>query len=344
MAGHSAGWGGNLQEAIRSYEAALRLQPNHFNSLYFLALRLATDRIDRKPEAIQLLTACLALRPTHQSSYVFRQLHHELGHLEEAEADFTAAITLAADETERIFGYGHRSAFHYTLGRAEKARQDRLIQVDLIEKWLRKQKDNPDDGAVLPMMKTLGVVYFNLGRLQEAIALNEQTLEKAKALPGSNRFTTQAYVYNLAEVYHRAGRPRDAIALYERLLEEDKAKLGPRDPQTLNSADLLAQYYLDSDLGALAVPLREFKLQAEKAEKRPDPSQLFVARQQMAEAYVAAGRFEEAIRTLEPYFQDGKALLGLERGNTFTGLSRKDFDRVWERLGFRGRHRHHKSA
>ena len=37
LPGYSAGRGGDLGEAIRSYQAALRLQPNHYNSLYFLA-------------------------------------------------------------------------------------------------------------------------------------------------------------------------------------------------------------------------------------------------------------------------------------------------------------------
>ena len=63
LPGHTAGWRGDLDEAIRSYRAALRLQPNHYNSLYFLAMRFNTDKINRRPEAIQLYTACIALRP-----------------------------------------------------------------------------------------------------------------------------------------------------------------------------------------------------------------------------------------------------------------------------------------
>src|SRR5207237_6604407 len=41
LPGHTAGWPGDLDEAIRSYQAALGLQPSHYNSLFFLAMRLS---------------------------------------------------------------------------------------------------------------------------------------------------------------------------------------------------------------------------------------------------------------------------------------------------------------
>jgi len=61
LPGHSAGWGGDLDEAMRSYRAALRIDPNHFNSLFFLANRLA--KVDRRDEAIAYYAACIVLRP-----------------------------------------------------------------------------------------------------------------------------------------------------------------------------------------------------------------------------------------------------------------------------------------
>ena len=60
--GHTAGWRGDLQEAIRSYEAALRLQPDHYPSMFFLASRLDADK--KYEQALGLWTGCIALRPT----------------------------------------------------------------------------------------------------------------------------------------------------------------------------------------------------------------------------------------------------------------------------------------
>jgi tetratricopeptide (TPR) repeat protein len=63
LPGHTAGWRGDLEEAKRSYKAALRIQPDHFNSLFFLANRLSAD--GQKAEAAEVYRACLALRPDH---------------------------------------------------------------------------------------------------------------------------------------------------------------------------------------------------------------------------------------------------------------------------------------
>jgi len=90
LPGHTAGWGGDLREAIRSYQAALRLQPDHFNSLFFLAMRFHAAEINRVPEAIQLYTACIALRPDSANPYLFRgHCYEQLGQFAEAEADYT---------------------------------------------------------------------------------------------------------------------------------------------------------------------------------------------------------------------------------------------------------------
>ena len=72
LPGHTAGWNGDLEEAMRSYRAALSLQPDHFNSLFFLACRLTTDKIHRHEEALGYFAACIALRRDHMFSYLNR--------------------------------------------------------------------------------------------------------------------------------------------------------------------------------------------------------------------------------------------------------------------------------
>src|SRR5262249_6669046 len=72
LPGHTAGWRGDLDEAIRSYQAALALQPNHYNSLFFLAMRLSLPKFNRHAEAIAYHTACIALRRDHVFAYTNR--------------------------------------------------------------------------------------------------------------------------------------------------------------------------------------------------------------------------------------------------------------------------------
>ena len=79
------------------------MQPDHYNSLFFLADRLSHDKIKRCPEAIAYYTGCIALRPDHIFAYMSRaECHEKLGQLDEAEADYSAAIAAAPDEETRI--------------------------------------------------------------------------------------------------------------------------------------------------------------------------------------------------------------------------------------------------
>ena len=90
LPGHMAGWRGDLDEAIRSYQAALALQPNHYNSLFFMGVHLSLS--DRQAEAVGCFTACIALRPGECFAYWYRSASHsELGHLDAAIADLEKA-------------------------------------------------------------------------------------------------------------------------------------------------------------------------------------------------------------------------------------------------------------
>ncbi len=111
LPGHAAESRGDLDEAIRSYRAALRLQPNHYKSLFVLAGCFNTDKINRRPEAIQLFTACIALRPDYWQGYSARgKCYQALGQLDDAMTDFRESIRLGpgADEAHNNFGVALR--------------------------------------------------------------------------------------------------------------------------------------------------------------------------------------------------------------------------------------------
>ncbi len=108
LPGHTAGWRGDLDEAMRSYQAALHLQPDHFNSLFFLALRLDTDKINRRPEAIAYFTGCIALRPDYSLAYRHRgNCYLNLGQIDNAVVDLRQALRLHPDWTTNHVDLGH---------------------------------------------------------------------------------------------------------------------------------------------------------------------------------------------------------------------------------------------
>jgi tetratricopeptide (TPR) repeat protein len=93
LPGHTAGWNGDLDEAIRSYKAALRLQPDHYNSLFFLGVRLFHDK-NRWQEAIAYLTGSIALRPDTNAHRLRAQCYMVHGQRDEAIEDCREGIRL----------------------------------------------------------------------------------------------------------------------------------------------------------------------------------------------------------------------------------------------------------
>jgi serine/threonine protein kinase/Flp pilus assembly protein TadD len=114
LPGHTAGWNGDLDEAIRSYKAALRLQPDHYNSLFFLGLRLFPDK-NRWQEAIAYLTASIALRPDAANALRNRaECYNEHGQRDEAIEDCRHGIRLNPGNANVLVELG------LLLGRLEK--------------------------------------------------------------------------------------------------------------------------------------------------------------------------------------------------------------------------------
>lgn len=134
LPGHTAGWNGDLKEAIRSYEAALRIQPDHFNSLFFLAMRLY--KVGRTAEATQIWRACLALRPDDIATLINRAiLLSEQGEFEEALESINKAIELnSKSNINSAWEFAARASVLKEMGRYEEALIDLTRAVRLNNK------------------------------------------------------------------------------------------------------------------------------------------------------------------------------------------------------------------
>jgi serine/threonine protein kinase/tetratricopeptide (TPR) repeat protein len=269
LPGHTAGINGDLNEAIRSYRAALDLQPNHYNSLYFLADRFTTEKINRIPEAIQLFTACIALRQDNMFAYSNRaECYEKLGQMDDAEADYSAGIAAAKSEAERTYCYNRRSFFYRSWGRTENAREDLERCIKSCEQALEGEKLGPDHYKALQalrFMKNLAMLYTDAGDVQKAIPLRVKVLEKLKATLGPDHADTAGSMRELALCYDDAGHWQDAIALYTRALEVQKVKLGIDNIETLHTMDLLASDYRRVDRFKESLVLHERALELTKA-------------------------------------------------------------------------------
>jgi protein O-GlcNAc transferase len=115
---------GNLVEAERHYDAALKSQPDHFEALHMLGvIALQRGRIER---GVEIITKAVALN--ENSPVAFNNLAKglkDLGRFDEAIVHFERAIALAPAFADAQFGYG--TALHFAnrsedaLGPFEKA-------------------------------------------------------------------------------------------------------------------------------------------------------------------------------------------------------------------------------
>jgi protein O-GlcNAc transferase len=108
---------GNLVEAERHYDAALRSQPDHFEALHMLGvIALQRGRLER---GVEIITKAVALN--ENSPVAFNNLAKglkDLGRFDEAIIHFERAIALAPAFADAQFGYG--TALHF-VNRSEDA-------------------------------------------------------------------------------------------------------------------------------------------------------------------------------------------------------------------------------
>lgn len=340
LPGRTAAWRGDLEEAQRSYLAALRMQPNHFQSLFFLADHVMSNpKINRLPEAVQLFTACIALRPDHESSYLNReQCFMKLGQLEEAEADLAELVKLMSERLRRqkaqlgpdseytLQSMNTLAVAHFELGRL----QDVIALLEpTLEKW--RAALGPDHKGVLQSMNNLGAAYLEAGRLQDAIALLKPALKQLKATLGPDHEDTLAGMNNLARAYQGLGRLQEAIPLLEQALEKRKATLGPDHKDTLMSMTSLGAAYLAAGQLQDAIALHELALKKRKATLGSDHKDTLQSMGHLAQAYLDAGRAQDAIALLEPMLEKQKAKLGSDHKDTL--ISMNNLAAAYHRLG-----------
>jgi tetratricopeptide (TPR) repeat protein len=141
LEGHTAGWHGDVDAAMAAYRQALRIEPDHFNSLIFLGKRLSEANDYRV--ALGYLTACIASRPQNPLGYVMRgQVYLTIEEWEEAAADLTEAIEFFSNPvSKQIVGPFLRSAAFDHLGRFEEAIRDRRTAMAALQMMVEKDPE-----------------------------------------------------------------------------------------------------------------------------------------------------------------------------------------------------------
>ena len=294
LPGHTAGWNGDLPQAIRSYEAALRIQPNHFNSLFFMADRLARKEIGRASEGVQLFTGCIALRPEFAWSYLNRgELYQKLGNDDAAEADFTCAIERASNDLERIQFHERKRDFYTETGHFDKAARQHEQILPLREQFFEQRKNEfgPSARETLISMGNLGLAYQRAQKLDKALSLLEEARKTSLRSFGAQDPDTLTITHNLGLAYYDHNEPNRAKPLFEEALQGWKDRLGLEHPNTLSTLELLTTLYLETkELDKARALIRDLQIDRKRV------SDAFFAdfQARVAVEILAAGLYDEA--------------------------------------------------
>src|SRR5262249_56099385 len=114
---------GDWEQAMRSFNHALSLQPAHFWAQFFLAV--CHLKVQRWQAAKAGLNACLAQQPDFVWAYLFRSFAHEkLRAWPEAEADVEQALRLEPRDDARYALLLLRGILHFNRGEVRRAAGD----------------------------------------------------------------------------------------------------------------------------------------------------------------------------------------------------------------------------
>ena len=231
LPGHTAAWRGDPDESIRSYQAALRLQADHYNSVFFLAKRLSEGKIKRLPEAIAYATCYIAIRPGWSDGYHLRgRCLMELGQMDEAKADFESSLALCKTDIDRCGPLGDLATLYRDQGKLAEAVP---LVVQALE--VRRRVQGEEHPETLNCMNNLGILYTHQGKLAQAEPLLVKALEVRRRVLGEEHPDTAGSMDRLAGLYITQGKLAQAEPLLVKALEVGRRNLGEQHPSRLPS-------------------------------------------------------------------------------------------------------------
>ena len=190
----------------------------------------------------------------------------------------------------------------------------------------------PEHPGTLEAMNGLAACYSRAGRLDEALRLQEEVLEKCRRFLGPDDPSTLAAMNNLAASYFAgSGRRGEAIRLQEEVLEIRRRTLGPGHPDTLQAMNNLAASWFEAGRLDEAIRLAEEALETSRRILGPDHPGTLHVMTNLALGYPKADRHNEALRLQEEVFEKSRRILGPDHPDTHLAMA--NLAMVWAATG-----------
>ena len=263
---------GRMEEAIAQFQQTLAIKPDHAEAHYNLGnLFLQQGQVDK---AIAQFEEALAIKPGYvEAHYDLGNILLQQGQVDGAIAQFQKTLAIKPNHAEA----------HYNLGNI-------FLQREQVNKAIAQFEEAV---AIKPgyteAHNNLGSAFLQQGRMEEAIAQFQQTLAiKPNHLEAR---------YNLGGALLQQGRVEKAIAQFRQTLAIE--------PDFVEAQRSLAWVLATSPQASLRNGIEAVRL-AERAEQL-DGGKSPVILATLAAAYAEAGRFPEAIETVQHALQLAEA-------------------------------------
>ncbi|HEY5915346.1 MAG TPA: serine/threonine-protein kinase [Verrucomicrobiae bacterium] len=182
----------------------------------------------------------------------------------------------------------------------------------------------PEDEATLEVMRQLASVYCEVGRLEQAIELNQAVLATRLRISGKKHPSTLLAMNGLAIAYQSRWRRSEAIKLWEEMLALSREVHDNDDYLTFvamsNLAGIYSDYFSDARQREEGTKLRKEALELQRKRKGDRDPDTLSAMLSLADSLQHAGDYVQAETLLKGSVETGRIVWGPEHPRTFGAL------------------------
>lgn len=269
---HRAAVEGDVEKAFQGYEAALRIQPNHFKTLFFYGFQLRkSGQLER---ATELFRTCVALSPDHslallnlgQSFYLRGEYDLAIHWLHKAFESLPISPSICymlAQSYEAIGSYDDAAGVYdevialkdatWRQQRPEALASVHLDRASLALRWLRCEDALRDVDKAIELDATNPfthssrvVVLINLERFEEALAAVDRAIAIHKTSDDPKDRRLARLLSKRARIYCGLSRYTDAEQDLQKAL-----RLGPEEADVYEDAAVVRMLQPDQHGGDL---------------------------------------------------------------------------------------------
>ncbi len=215
------------------------------------------------------------------------------------------------------------AAIRTAIGDAYQSIGEARLGVPHLERarGLRDAHLGPNHPDTLDTMNSLALAYLAVGRIDEAILLDEQTLARRRETLGPDDPDTLTSMNNLAYGLQYAGRLERVLPLFEETLAKRQTLLGPDHPDTLTSVNNLAWAYQQAGRLDRALPLYEDTLARRQHVLGPNHPDTLTSMDNLAWGSMWAGKLDRAIALYKQALAKKRQQLGPNHPETLACMA-----------------------